>query len=301
MVIPSLKKFYLKLFRLFSIALACLLIFTAKARCENINLGVVFNGNPVQTFKTWQPLAKYLSQQIGINVKVVPMNYDTFVKWLKSDKPGIAICNQAIFSFFKDSLGLKPIAIPVWNVRGQPIHQYGAVLFTKAGSPVKSISDVTGKIVAIPHKYSLAALLGLKTLEDLGVPLKSIASVKTVKTHFNVVYGVINGAADVGIVRTGILEQMSDLKKLEIKSIFILNRKTDDFPYVHSTELVPEWFLCLTRKLEAKMSTQIQTALYEMNANTLAATQMKLLGWKNPAEFIGFKMDRFLAIQKSLP
>ncbi len=300
-MISSPKTFFL---RFSCIVLICLICFSAdllEASDGKIGLGIVFSGNPVQTFKKWQPLAQYLSAHTGANIKVLPMDYDALVKWIKSNKPGIVICNLVIYSSFKNTPGLTAIAVPVWSVNGQPVYHYGAVIFSKRGGSIKSIADTAGKIFAIPHRYSLSALLGFKVLKDAGIKMSDISSVKVVKTHFNVVYGVINGAADVGIVRTGILEQMEAMKKVQMDKLFILNRKVDDFPYVHSSDLIPEWFLCVTRNLPADVQSSIQSALYEMNAGVTEASKMGLLGWKNPGEFADVNVDEFLKIQGSMP
>ncbi len=300
-MISSSRMFFLKLF---CVVLICLVSFYAdllEASNAKIGLGIVFSGNPVQTFKKWQPLAQYLSARTGTTIKVLPMDYDGLVKWIKSNKPGIVICNLVIYSSFKDTPGLNPVAVPIWNVNGQPVYHYGAVIFSKKGGSVKSITDATGKVVAIPHKYSFSALLGFKVLENAGVKMSDISSVKVVKTHFNVVYGVINGAADIGIVRTGILEQMESMKKVQINKLFILNKQVDDFPYMHSSDLIPEWFLCVTRNLPVDIQSSIQSALYEMNSGATEANKMGLLGWKNPGEFADVKMDEFLKIQNYVP
>src|SRR3569833_1897301 len=57
----------------------------------------------------------------------------------------------------------------------------------------------------------------------------------------NVVKKALSGEADAGCVRTGVIESMAVLGELRMDDIKTLNPIKDEFPFIHSTPLYPEW------------------------------------------------------------
>ncbi|SFM96540.1 phosphate/phosphite/phosphonate ABC transporter substrate-binding protein [Thermodesulforhabdus norvegica] len=279
----------------------CLVLLTTDASARNYPLFVVYTTKPVKVVKRWNPLALYLSKNIGETFKVTPLLYDDFIREVETGQPALVVTNLLNYGALKEKAGLIPIAVPAWNVAGQGIGEYGAVIFARKGSGIGAPADLTGKVVMVPSRYSLAALVGLKTLNDLGIKVTDLALIKSVKTHENVVFGVVNGAADAGIVRTGTLEEMAEHKAVNLDDIVVINRQFDAFPYMHSTVLYPEWLLCATGSLPAGIVESIKKTLASMDVTHEVSLQMGLWGWKTLEEGTLPSVAPLFDIQKMVP
>ena len=60
-------------------------------------------------------------------------------------------------------------------------------------------------------------------------------------THEAVVFSVLKGEVDIGTIRTGVIEQLIQNKKLKRDDIKILNAHYDSLKTIHSTPHYPEW------------------------------------------------------------
>ena len=65
----------------------------------------------------------------------------------------------------------------------------------------------------------------------------------------------------------------------------IINQVDDDFPFVHSTQLYPEWPLAAVAHTEAALADKVAAALMAMTADSQAAKSAKCVGWAAPADY----------------
>ena len=82
--------------------------------------------------------------------------------------------------------------------------------------------------------------------------------------------GVLDGSWDVGFVRTGVVEQTTDLEtgklldpelfKVVSPRIYIMD-SGELFPYLHSTPVVPEWPLFAKQDLDRVVAEEVSAAL----------------------------------------
>lgn len=105
------------------------------------------------------------------------------------------------------------------------------------------------------------------------------------KTHDNVVMAVRNKLADVGTVRSDTLERMHQEGKIDMADFRIINRIEDDFPFVHSTRLYPEWPLAAAPHVDSDIAKKVTRSLEKMRASTPAAKSAKIVGWKKAANY----------------
>lgn len=281
----------------------CVLLPTLHASGRDYPILVVYTEKPVEAYKKWNPLAQYFSEKTGNTFKVTPFLYDDFIREVETGRPALVVANLLNYALLQGKAGLIPLAIPVWNVAGRGVSEYGAVIFTRKNAGIKAPAELAGKVLMVPSKFSLAALIGIKTLNDLGVKVADLASIKAVKTHENVVFGVINGAADAGIVRTGTLEHMAEQKLIKLDDILIINRQSDNFPFVRSTALYPEWLLCATGSVPPDLVDNLKKVLASMNMNVSrdVFVEMGILGWKMIEEGNLPSVAPLLEIQKIMP
>ena len=104
--------------------------------------------------------------------------------------------------------------------------------------------------------------------------------------HTDVVKAVLQGKADAGTVRTGILESMILNQELDISKLTILNKKeTTDFPLLHSVEPHPEWPFATLPKTKSSLARQIAVVLLQMADTDAAARSAAGRGWTIPLDY----------------
>jgi two-component system sensor histidine kinase TtrS len=158
------------------------------------------------------------------------------------------------------------------------------VVFARADSPVQELGDIKGKKFMCVKLTSFGGCqMALRLFLDSGIdPKKDFAALLEGNTHDNVVLAVKNGAADAGTVRSDTLECMQDEGKIQMSDFRVIHPVKDDFPFVHSTVLYPEWPMAATAKTDEALRQKLADALIAMPADLPAA---KIAGWTKPADY----------------
>ena len=167
--------------------------------------------------------------------------------------------------------------------------QFGSVIFTNSNrNDINVLGDIKNKsIVGVTQKGFGGWLIAYDELLNNGIdPYKDCQSVNFLGLHGRVIEAVVNGRAEVGIVRTGIIEKMSSNKKLDLESIKILNLQNNpDFPLLLSTQLYPEWALAKTKRIKASIAKEVTIALLNIQENHIAAQEGHYQQWVTPLTY----------------
>ncbi len=95
------------------------------------------------------------------------------------------------------------------------------------------------------------------------------------------------GEADVGIVRTGVLEQMAQSGKLDLGQLRVLNQQAPDvFPQLLSTRLYAEWPWAAMPKTSPALTKAVMVELLEIEADSAAAKAGRYQGFSIPANYV---------------
>ena len=116
-------------------------------------------------------------------------------------------------------------------------------------------------------------------------PRKHTAAFLEAGTHDLVVRAVQNGRADVGTVRTDTLERMQSEGKINMDDFHIIHAIEDDFPFVRSTRLYPEWPMAAMAQTSTDLSGRVATALQKLQAGSPAAIAANITGWIKPSDY----------------
>ena len=226
----------------------CLLGSACTQAREVVRIGVLAFQSKAETLSQWSPTAMALSQSLqAYRFDVVPLNYEEVNVAVKENQVDFVLTNPEHFVVLRNSFFLRPMVTLNTLVEGRVFNQFGSVIFTRQNATdIQTLRDVKGKRVAAIGLYSLGGfLMAADTFRQQRVDLKSgdVSSLKFVGLpHSKAVEDVLAGRSDVGIVRTGVLEQMTRQGKLDMRQIRVLNAKpTADFPQALSTDMAPEW------------------------------------------------------------
>ena len=179
---------------------------------------------------------------------------------------------------------------------------FASVIFTRSNrKDIINISDLRNKSIIAVHNEAFGGWkMALRELLDNDFdPLKESSSVLFTKdnTHQSVVQAVLSGATDVGVVRTGILEQLAAQGKVKLNDIKILNRHSDKLSAIHSTKHYPEWPFSVMPHVSAELSNMVFHVLLSINATSNAANDGKYISWTAPLDYSEvFKLTNILSL-----
>lgn len=272
--------------------LLMLLATSANAATDRVRIGVLAFFGKAETLRQWQPTGQVLAQALdGRPVQIVPLNYEELSVAVADKSIDFVFTNPEHFVVLRKAYNLTALATLNAKVNGQVVDRFGSVIFTRASEPViHKLEDVRGKRVCAVGLYSLGGfLLAADMFRAAGIDLRSNDVAQLVFAglpHPLVVERVLANQADVGIVRTGVLEEMARQGKLDLASIRILNIRPESvFPQHLSSELSPEWPIATLTHTDPAVVKTVTATLLNITAQDPAAIAGRFDGFSPPASY----------------
>lgn len=173
--------------------------------------------------------------------------------------------------------------------RNKGVTQFGSVIFRlKKNKGINFMADIPGHRVAAVDKKGFGGWLIAhnELLENRVDLLDDENQPQFLGFHEAVVRAVMRGTADVGIVRTGILEAMQRRGEIRLRDFFIINSlHTPGFFQIHSTRLFPEWVIARTKRVDLNVASQVSEQLLEMAPDNPALIAGNYGGWTVPLDY----------------
>ncbi len=191
--------------------IAVLVIFstTVVLAADTYTLGVVPQKRAAVIYERWQPFAKRISSELGINIKIKTFNsMSEFQDALFKGEMDFVYMNPYQTMLVREKQGYIPL---IRDKRG-----LSGIVVAKKGGRVRSVSDLNGETIAFPGPNNFAASLYIRAL--LIEKEKISFTPKYVKTHSNVYRFVTLGKAMAGggIQKTLAREPKSVQNKIKI-------------------------------------------------------------------------------------
>ena len=273
-----------------AMVLAVFLTATVCEAAETIKIGVLAKNGPVKAMQMWKATADYLTGQLpGKSFEIVPLDFNAVNGAVENSQVDFFLVNSSMFVTAKVKYGAEAVATMINSRQGQPLKAFGGVIITLAeNDAINSIADLKGKRFMAVEKASFGGWqMACKEMLDAGLnPEKDLAKLEFGGKHDNVVMAVLNGAVDAGTVRTDTLERMAASGAIGLDEFKIVNkRQHDQFPFVCSTALYPEWPLAKTRKTADALAKEVVGALKKMGADDPAAKAAKVVGWADALDY----------------
>ena len=258
---------------------------------EPVKIGVLAFRPKPQTLEQWGPLAVALKQAIP--------KYDFVMETLTYPEMNTAIANRQLdfvftnpghFVLLKMRGGLTaPLATLAVDVNGQRSSVFGGVIFSRSGQTnINSLRDLKGKTIAVPDIASLGGYqMQAYELHRVGVVLPTDAKlVVTGMPHDNVFKAVLDGRADAGFVRSGVLEDAVREGKLDMKRLNILNLQNHPgFSLQVSTRLYPEWPFSALSHIDENLARHVTAALFTLEEKSAVMKAVQIHGFSVPADY----------------
>jgi phosphate/phosphite/phosphonate ABC transporter binding protein len=267
-------------------ALVVSAMFVAAAQAE-IKIGVLALRGAPKVMEEWTATGEYLTGKMGEPVTIMPLEFSAIEPMLKDGKIDFALANSAFFVEVEKLYGAKAVAMQINSADGKPFKEFGGVIFARKDSPINNLSDLKGKKFMVVKAFSFGGgQMAMRLLLQNGIDYrKDFAEFKEGGKHDNVILAVKNGAMDAGTVRTDVMEAMAAEGKISMSDFKIINQVKDSFPFVHSTELYPEWPMIAAKHVDADKVKKLGEALMAVKPDSDAAKKAGILGWAPPADF----------------
>ncbi len=259
---------------------------------QTVSIGVLTHRGEEATLAAWNPTADYLSNHVhGYRFVIKPLDFDDVDNAVTAGAIDFILVNSGMYVNLEVRRGVSRIA--TLNNRRSDDRSYnvfGGVIFTRADrTDIKTLQDLHGSRFAAVHPISLGGYqMAWREMHALGIePRDDFKVLDFLNVHDRVVQGVLNGTYDAGTVRTDILERMVLDGKIEADQFRIVNPQplTDEFPFVRSTRLYPEWPFAKARATSNELAQQVAVALLSMPRNHRAALAGRYAGWTVPLDY----------------
>ena len=190
------------------------------------NLGMV-DSKPSKVIKRFTPLMKYLESKGLPKGKVyVAKSKDQMIEYFKSGKVDFMFESPYLALELMDDAEVSPVLIR----EKSGIKEYNSVIFVKKDSPIKSLGDLKGKVVAFEDPGSTSSFMLPKNLlvangleiKESKKPIPGVVAYYFSKDDDNTLYQVKAGkGADAGGIKKSKVEGKADFRMLTPESKYV--------------------------------------------------------------------------------
>ncbi len=267
---------------------------TVDAAQHQVRIGILAKRGTSHCLNKWEVLTDYLSRKIpGEEFQIIPLAFDKIDTFVKDRKVDFVIVNTAIYVELEYKYHVSRIATMCNSFGDQCSTLYGSAIFVRKGSTIESLTELKQKDVAAVDPTSLGGwLIALRQLKLFHVDPDDFHELSFMGTHDAVVMAVLRGKADAGIVRSDTLERMAQEGKISLDAFRILDADTDtdadatdDFPFLLSTPLYPEWPMAKLESTPDELAQKVAAALFEMQAGKDGVPAATTIQWTIPLNY----------------
>jgi len=270
-----------------ALTLMVLVFFSGIVHSSAITFGVQAPRGSAKALKKWSELGKYLAEEIGHPVKIVPLKPNKTVDAVTAGKAQFMLSNPALAIVLIEKNGSTALA----TLEKKFGYQLGGVILSKKDSGINTAQDLKGKkVMAFKFKKSAAAyIFQVKHLKNQGIdPYQDFKVFKeTTKSQDDIVLAVKRGIMDAGFVKTGLMEAMVKEGKISMDDFNIVDKQSDGFALVHTTALYPAWTVTVLPSMDKAIADKVKAALLKMNGSNKASKKAKIVGFVEPVSLDG--------------
>ena len=258
---------------------ACFLISgisKAETPTNEATIGVLAYRGSAELRHKWMPLSEYLTAVIpGWSFRIVPMTLSSATEQIKSGQLDFVVTNPGHFVTLNREHRMSVLASRSQKKSdGRYSTEFGSAIITRKDSGIQSLRDVAGKsVTAIGANAFGGFQVAWYEFDRTGVDLFSDTSSLTFVGFpmDQVVAQVLARKTDVGIVRSGLMEDLIYEGRVNTDEIEFLNTNVIyDHPDTVSTNLYPEWPFAALAATDPELKTQVAAGLLQSGSSPLA-------------------------------
>jgi PAS domain S-box-containing protein len=259
---------------------------------EKLTFGVFAYLGVEQTRAQYAPLVDYLNQTLKeerVELEVLPQA--EIDRGIAEHRLDLITTNPTHFLVTRKENPLSGvIATLVTAESGQPLHQLaGVIIAAGTRSDIRELTDVRGKRIATPslkHMGGYRAQAYELSLAGVELP-RDATKIAETETHQAAVRTVLDGSADIGFIRDGVLERMERRGEIQAGQVKVINpQQIAGFPHAISTRLYPEWPVFAMSHVPEKSVRHVAAALFALEPDHPAARAAGIYGYTIPADYL---------------
>ena len=205
-------------------ALAIMAGCKTKGKRQVVKIGYMLCNSEQETKERFLPLTQYLSDKVGADFVMVPVDTHDFEKRFKAGEFTFTHTNSLIYIVLRENHGVQLL---LSEKRGKLGSRSAGAIIARKGSGITKLSDIKGKRMAFGPmlaptgylaEYDLMLAAGINPENDLGHYTIPPGSYK----HEKLIYGVLYGQYDVAAAPVMDLENMTREGKIAADDLVIL-------------------------------------------------------------------------------
>jgi phosphonate transport system substrate-binding protein len=253
---------------------------------ESFLIGLIPEQNIFEQIERYEPLADYLSEMIGINIKLTVLTrYGNIIDNFVSMGLDAAFFGSFTYTLAHAKLGVEAIARPM-TIDG--ISSYHGLIFARKGGEIKNAEDMKGKTFVFVDKATTAGyLLPLSFFKknEIGNYRTYFKETYFAGTHEAAIYDVLNKKADIGAAKNTIYYKLANFDSRIKNEMFVLEKSPD----------VPENGLAVRKDLDVAIKNKLKDKLLNMHNDPDGRNVLKKFGAQR---FIETKDDDYSGVYK---
>jgi phosphonate transport system substrate-binding protein len=181
----------------------------AYADADTVFIGVISRYPSAVIYDGYQPIMDYLAAEMQRPFALMlSESYEETVRQLVEGRVAAAFLGSFLYVKAHEEHGIACVVQPVDEAGGT---EFSSVLITRAGSDIASIEGLAGRRLALPNELSFSAnWLPMHELGRAGLGLDDLAAVRHFPHHHAVVYEVLRGNFDAGVVKRRVATEFLD-------------------------------------------------------------------------------------------
>lgn len=257
-------------------------------------LGVLSVRSAQDTERAYAHVLKHLQTQLPDQpIRLVPLEWDQLDQSVRAAQIDFVLTNGVQYVELRHRNALSGALVTQRiHESGRDVSTRGAVVLRRASrTDLADFSRLHNRplTVALPALHTqgmLSYLAPLVELAQAGVDTRRWQWSETGRTQTLVVDAVLQGQADLGFVRTGLLEEMERRGDLEPGQIETVNQLPSSvYPARTSTALYPEWALAALPQVDEATSRRVTAALLSMETSKVGPSPTGVAGFTIPADY----------------
>ena len=237
----------------------------------------------------WLPTENYLNHTLsGYHFTLEPMTYPEVNDAVANLSVDFVITNSGHYVQLEATQYINRVATMAKYKNDVLLNSFGGVIFTRSDrTDINNLKDLSGKRVSAVDTESLGGYCAqMYELKEIGIEKNDLKIDFTGMPHANVVQKVLNKEADVGFVRSEVIEHLVAQGKLDVNSIKIINSQSQaSYPYFLSTKLYPEWPIASLHDTPIDLVNKVVIALLSYKPESI--TKDGSVRWIAPMDYWG--------------
>lgn len=289
------KRVFLSKSRFSHFFIACLLICCVAAAAampvfavesEELLIGIEPEHNIFDQMERYRILADYLSNQLGVKVKLTIMSrYGEVIKRFKTLKLDGAFLTSYTATMSIKELQLEPLVNPV-NLLGESTSQ--GYIFVRKDSKIRSMIDMKGGNIAFVDPATMEGyLFPLAFLKQHGVTdiNQFFNRYYFTGSHASTIFAVLDGRADIGAAKSTVFQQLVNNDPSIAQELEILAQSPK----------APEISLCIKSDIPQELREKMTSILLQMDQNSVGK---EVLQQFKALRFVKSSKEDFTIIEK---